>query len=206
MKLLIATSNPHKLDEMRAIFGAAGIEIEGLGDIGGGPFAEPVEDGDTFEANAQIKAVAYARMTGRVCLADDSGLEVDALDGAPGVHSAYYAGHEGTRAQRDARNNAKLLAALEGVSDERRSARFVCCMCVADPSGRILASSRGHFAGRIGRSARGGNGFGYDPLLTLEDGRSSAELSTAEKNARSHRAAAAREIVPALAAVFGAGR
>lgn len=205
MNLLIATSNPHKLEEMREIFGAAGIEIEGLADISGGPFPEPQEDGETFEANARLKALAYARMTGRVCLADDSGLEVDALGGAPGVHSAYYAGHEGTRAQRDARNNAKLLTALADVSDEKRAARFVCCMCVADPKGAILATGRGHFAGRIGRGARGGNGFGYDPLLVLEDGRSSAELSSQEKNARSHRGAAARAIAPALAAALALG-
>lgn len=199
MKLLIATSNPHKLDEMRDIFGAAGIEIESLADIPGGPFPEPVEDGDTFEANAKIKALAYARMTGRICLADDSGLEVDALGGAPGIHSAYYAGHDGPRAQRDARNNAKLLAALEHVPDAQRTARFVCCMCVADPAGNIIATSRGHFPGRIGRTPRGENGFGYDPLLTLDDGRSSAQLTPEEKNARSHRAAAAKAIAPALA-------
>lgn len=205
MKLLVATSNPHKLDEKRDIFGAVGIEIESLADIAGGPFEEPVEDGETFEANARIKAVAYARMTGRACLADDSGLEVDALGGAPGIHSAYYAGHEGSRAERDARNNAKLLAAIERVPEEQRTARFVCCMCAADPKGSILATSRGHFAGRIARGPRGNNGFGYDPLLLLEDGRTSAELSTPEKNARSHRAAAARAIAPDLRAML-AGR
>ncbi len=196
MNLLIATSNPHKLDEMREIFAACDIAISSLADIAGGPFPEPDENGDTFEATAQIKALAYAHITGRTCLADDSGLEVDALGGAPGVHSAYYAGHEGPRAERDARNNAKLLAALEGVPDDRRTARFVCCMCIADPRGAILATSRGHFPGRIGHKPRGVNGFGYDPLLVLEDGRTSAELPTQEKNARSHRAAAARAIAP----------
>lgn len=203
MELLVATSNPHKLDEMRGIFGAIGVEMVSLADIPGGPFAEPEEPGATCEENALIKARAYARMTGRVCLADDSGLEVDALGGAPGVHSAHYAGSEGTRAQRDARNNAKLLRELEGVPDEMRTARFVCCMCAADPQGAVLATSRGEFAGRIGREARGVNGFGYDPLLVLADGRTSAELAPAEKNAQSHRGAAARAMARALALALG---
>lgn len=201
-EVLAATGNPHKLDELRAIFAGAGLRVIGLGDVAGGPFPEPVEDGGTFEANARIKALAYARLTGRLCLADDSGLEVDALGGAPGVHSAYYAGTEGTRPERDARNNAKLLAALAGVPAAQRGARFVCCMCVAGPDGRVLAETRGEFAGTIAQSPRGNNGFGYDPLLVLDDGRSSAELSEAEKNGRSHRGAAARLMAPRLAALL----
>ena len=196
--LLAATSNPHKLDELRAIFEPLGIRVLGLADVPGGPFPEPVEDGETFEANARLKAVAYARLTGRICLADDSGLEVDALNGTPGVHSAYYAGASGARAERDARNNAKLLAALDRVPDDRRGARFVCCMCLADPGGNVLAVSRGTYEGRIAHSPRGTNGFGYDPLLILPDGRTSAELSEHEKNACSHRGAAARAIVSGL--------
>lgn len=198
MGLLAATSNPHKLAELRAIFAPVGVCVLGLDEVPGGPFAEPDENGDTFEANARIKAIAYARMTGRVCLADDSGLEVDAMRGEPGVHSAYYAGREGTRAERDARNNAKLLGALRNVPDHQRSARFVCAMCLADPDGRVLAESRGTFEGRIGHSERGANGFGYDPLLMLADGRSSAELSPNEKNSLSHRGAAARDMLPTL--------
>ena len=112
MKLLVATSNPHKLEEIAAVLTPLGVEVIGLGDLDGPPPPEPVEDGDTFEANARIKAIAYARATGRSCLADDSGLEVDALDGAPGVHSARYAGVGATRDERDAANNSKLLAAL----------------------------------------------------------------------------------------------
>ncbi|PKN44285.1 MAG: non-canonical purine NTP pyrophosphatase, RdgB/HAM1 family [Deltaproteobacteria bacterium HGW-Deltaproteobacteria-17] len=202
-ELLAATSNPHKLHELRAIFAPLGVGVLGLGDIPGGPFAEPIEDGGSFESNARIKAVAYARMTGRVCVADDSGLEVLALGGAPGVDSAYYAGRDGTRAQRDARNNAKLLAALAGVPEEQRTARFVCSMCAADPDGSVLATSRGEFTGRIGFEARGVNGFGYDPLFVTSDGRTSAELSDAEKNARSHRGAAARAMAPILAPTPG---
>jgi XTP/dITP diphosphohydrolase len=203
MDLLAATSNPHKLDELRAIFAPLGVRVLGLNDVPGGPFTEPDEHGATFEENARIKAIAYARMTGRTCLADDSGLEVDALGGAPGVHSAYYAGHEGTRSERDARNNAKLLAALIDVPAEKRGARFVCCMCLADPAGNILAESRGTYEGRIGLAPRGANGFGYDPLLMLPDGRSSAELSEEEKNARSHRGAAARSMAQSLIARRG---
>jgi XTP/dITP diphosphohydrolase len=192
LHLLFATSNPHKLKEVRPIFSAAGIEVVGL-DALERIVDEPVEDGETFEDNARIKAVAYARATGLRCLAEDSGLSVDALDGAPGVWSARYAGEEGTRSERDRRNNEKLLTALSGVPANERSARFVCAMCVADPDGRIVAESSGTYAGVIAESARGEGGFGYDPLLFLPDvGRTSAELSPEEKNARSHRGAAAR--------------
>lgn len=203
-ELLAATSNPHKLHELRAIFAPLGWRVLSLDDVrapgpGGEPaFPEPAEDGDTFEANATKKALAYARMTERACLADDSGLEVDALGGAPGVHSAYYAGIGANRAERDAANNARLLRELDNVPSERRSARFVCVMALAKPEARsphgahLLHLARGEFAGTIGRSARGTNGFGYDPLLITSDGRTSAELSDEEKNARSHRGAAAR--------------
>ena len=203
-EVLVATTNAKKLEEVRSIFAPLGLRAIGLADVPGGRgVAEPVEDGATFEANARIKALHYARATGRVCLADDSGLEVDALGGEPGVHSAYYAhgleeGPRVSREERDPANNAKLLRALEGVAERDRAARFVCAMCVADPAGNVLAESRGEFEGRIGDAARGTNGFGYDPLLVIEDGRTSAELSPQEKNARSHRGAAARGIAGAL--------
>lgn len=206
MILLAATSNPHKLHELRAIFAPAGVEILSLADVAppGQSYPEPAEDGDTFEANATKKAIAYARMTARLCLADDSGLEVDALGGAPGVHSAYWAGAGGSRAERDAANNAKLLGALRALPAERRSARFVCVMCLAQPEAhspegaRVLALARGEFPGRITATPRGANGFGYDPLFQLEDGRTSAELSEAEKNALAHRGAAARAMLARL--------
>jgi len=201
MQLLIATSNPHKLDELRAIFAPLGIEAIGLHEIEG-TFPEPDEPGDTFEENARIKALAYARMTGRICLADDSGLEVDALAGAPGVHSAYYGGKDGPRSVRDPRNNARLLRELADVPHNQRTARFVCCMCIAHPDGRILATSRGTFPGIIATEPRGSSGFGYDPLLLLDDGRTAAELSEAEKNARSHRGNAAREIGKHIARII----
>lgn len=193
--LVIATSNPHKVEEIGAVLGQLGIECLPLGDAG---VPEPKEDGATFEENARIKARAYAKALGRTVLADDSGLEVDALGGAPGVHSAYYAGVGATRAERDAANNARLLRELAGVPDAKRSARFVCVLCIARPDGTILAESRGAFEGVIGHTPRGTNGFGYDPLLVLHDGRTSAELSSDEKNARSHRGNALRALVPKL--------
>ncbi|MFM7133281.1 MAG: RdgB/HAM1 family non-canonical purine NTP pyrophosphatase [Planctomycetota bacterium] len=194
-KLIVATTNPHKVEEISAVLGPLGIECVPLPDAG---IPEPVEDGATFEANARIKARAYAKALGAMVLADDSGLEVDALGGAPGVHSAYYAGTGANRAERDAANNARLLRELEGVPDGQRGARFVCVLCIARPDGAIEAEARGHFEGRIGHAPRGTNGFGYDPLLVLDDGRTSAELSPAEKNARSHRGNALRVLVPKL--------
>lgn len=192
MQLLFATSNPHKLDEVRAVLRPVGIDVIGLDQLDDLP-PEPVEDAETFAGNARIKAVAYANATGRPCLADDSGLEVDALNGAPGVISARYAGADGPRAERDAANNAKLLAELDGVPPDGRTARFVCCMCLVDAGGNVLAETRGTFDGRIGHEPRGESGFGYDPLLELPElGRTVAELSAGEKNERSHRGQAAR--------------
>ncbi|MAB84044.1 MAG: non-canonical purine NTP pyrophosphatase [Phycisphaerae bacterium] len=197
-RILLATSNPHKLDEVRAVLGPLGFEVSSLDDVPGS-HPEPVEDADTFEGNARIKAVEYARSTSLRCLADDSGLEVDALHGAPGVHSARYAGVDGDRADRDGANNDKLLAALADVPDELRSARFVCCMCLADPDGSIVAETRGTFDGTVIRTPAGENGFGYDPLLFIPElGCTSAELPPHEKNARSHRGDATRKMAERL--------
>ncbi len=196
MLIVAATGNPHKLDELRAILGPMlarkGIEFCGLDRFSTAP-PEPDESGTTFAANARIKAVAYARAIKEICLADDSGLEVDALNGEPGVHSAHWAGTAGSRAERDARNNAKLLDRIAGVKHECRSARFTCAMCLATPSGAILHESRGTFAGVITDTPRGAHGFGYDPFLWIPElSLTSAELPPHEKNARSHRGAAAR--------------
>jgi len=198
MQILLATGNPHKLDEVLAILAPLGIDVVGLDSLGTMP-PEPVEDAETFAGNARLKARGYAAATERRCLADDSGLAVDALDGAPGVRSARYAGTESTRDERDQANNAKLLLALRDIPPDLRTARFVCCMCVADPNGTIVAESRGTFDGVITTAPRGTNGFGYDPLLELEDGRTSAELEPDEKNRRSHRGQATL----ALAAMLG---
>jgi XTP/dITP diphosphohydrolase len=196
VELLFASSNPSKVAEVRAIMAPLGIVVVGLAEAGpAARLPEPVEDGDTFADNARIKAVYYARAAGRWALADDSGLEVDALGGEPGVRSARYAGTGRSRAERDAANNRKLLAALNAVPDEKRRARFVCAMCLADPEGRVVAETRGTVEGVIGREPRGDNGFGYDPLFELPHlGRTSAELPAEQKNALSHRGDAARRM------------
>ena len=205
MRLLLASSNPHKIQEVRAIMRPHGIEVIGLDALRDQP-PEAVEDGRTFQDNARIKAVHYAKATGRLCLADDSGLEVDALGGEPGVRSARYVGASGTRAERDAANNTKLLAQLRGVPTERRTARFVCAMCLADKNGTVIAETRGAFEGVIADTPRGSNGFGYDPLLYLPDvGCTSAQLTPHQKNARSHRGEAARKMAEKVAQLQSVG-
>jgi XTP/dITP diphosphohydrolase len=199
MQLLFATSNPHKIAEVAAILAPHGVEVIGL-DALEDPPAEPVEDGRTLQDNARIKAIHYARATGRPCLADDSGLEVDALHGAPGVISARYAGAGKTRAERTAANNARLLRELEAIPPDERAARFVCAMCLADGEGKIIAESRGTLDGVIADEPRGTSGFGYDPLVYLPElGRTVAELTADEKNARSHRGEAARRMAARIA-------
>ncbi len=199
-RTLFATSNPHKLRELREILSPLGVEVLGLDQVGG-DVPEPVEDGDTFEANAQKKAVGYAAALGLPCLAEDSGLEVDALGGAPGVHSARYSGVEGDRDTRDAANNEKLLAAMKDVPDGERAARFVAAICLVDATGAVLFETRGTYEGQITFTPAGDNGFGYDPLLFLPDvDKTSAELTSEEKHARSHRGVAARALAAWLEA------
>lgn len=188
---VLATHNAHKVDELRRILG------ERLGDhelIGyDGP--EPVEDGDTFEANALLKARAAYAHSGMPAIADDSGIAVAALDGAPGIFSARYAG---TGDSGD--NNALLLANLEGVTD--RAADFVCVAALVDGDTEIVV--RGTWPGRVLEKASGAHGFGYDPIFQ-PDGLdvSSAELTPDEKNAISHRARAFGELVEKLRAIYG---
>ncbi|HEY6881003.1 MAG TPA: RdgB/HAM1 family non-canonical purine NTP pyrophosphatase [Polyangiales bacterium] len=201
MKLLVATSNPNKVRELSEVLGPLGISVMGLHELST-QIPEPEEDADTFEGNARIKALAYAAALNMACVAEDSGLEVDALGGAPGVYSARYAGVGGTREEKDRANNDKLLRELAGVAD--RSARFVCALCMVDAQGEVLFETRGTYEGAIVRGTpddppRGANGFGYDPLLYLPDvGKTSAELAPAEKNARSHRGRAARALAAFL--------
>ena len=191
--LLIATTNPGKLREIEAVFAGLPLQFEDLRQYPDLPAA--VEDADTFMANAEKKALYYAEQTGLTALADDSGLEVDALGGAPGVLSARYAGKHGD----DAANNAKLVAALAGVPAERRTARFRCAIAVADVD-RILASSSGTIEGSIIDTPRGTNGFGYDPHFLLPQlGMTTAELEPEKKNRISHRGQALRAIAPTLA-------
>ncbi len=200
-EIVVASGNPHKVEEIRAILGPCGFRVLALSDVGGGSIPEPIEDGDSFAANARIKAVAYARALRSTVIADDSGLEVDALGGAPGIFSARWAGLGSTRTERDAANNAKLVAAMAAVPDGRRTARFLCAMCLCDSSGTVLAETTGAFEGTIARAPAGAHGFGYDPFLLVDGGtRSSAELLPEEKNARSHRGAAARAMARVIEA------
>ncbi len=195
--ILFATSNPHKLTEVAAILGALNLHVGGL--IGeAAQLPEPIENGATFEANAEIKARYYAHATGHPVLADDSGLVVDALNGAPGVHSARYCGLSGRREVVDPANNAKLLRELEQFDEHHRTARFVCAMVLCDRDG-VIATASGTVEGHILRTPRGPHGFGYDPLFFIRAlGKTTAELSPEEKNKISHRGQAARQLVEKL--------
>lgn len=193
-KILFATSNPHKIDEVAAILAPEGWEVVGL-DTVDKQIDEPVEDQPTFEGNASLKAMYYARHTGEICLADDSGLEVDALDGQPGVHSARFAGVTGPRERVDAANNDKLVARLKHVEESRRTGRFVCAMALSDGE-RTLAHTRGEVAGKLLLEPRGENGFGYDPYFFVPElGCTTAELSQEGKNQISHRGRATRQLL-----------
>ncbi|MEO8179739.1 MAG: RdgB/HAM1 family non-canonical purine NTP pyrophosphatase [Deltaproteobacteria bacterium] len=197
-RVILATSNPHKVEEARAILAPLGIEVQSLADLGC-TLPEPEEDGATFEDNARLKARYYAQHLGATCLAEDSGLEVDALGGAPGVHSARYADAQGSRRERDRANNERLLREMRDVPTAQRSARFVCALVLAEPTGRIVAEARGTYAGVIAEQPHGEHGFGYDPLLFLPDrGCTSAELTPSEKHARSHRGTALRQLAARL--------
>lgn len=178
LSLFLATANTHKAREIRDALGETGWEITTAP-----PEATDVDETeDSFEANARLKAMTVAQAVGAVALADDSGLEVDALDGAPGVQSRRWAGPDATDGDRIHR----LLDALRYTPDEQRSARFVCAACIAGPDG-VLWEGRGTVEGMIGRIPAGENGFGYDPVFLLSDGRTMAQLSSDEKNAISHR-------------------
>ncbi len=187
--VVLATRNKGKIAELSALLEGFHLEVRGLDSFP--EIGEIVEDGETFEANAEKKARAVAEATGLVAVADDSGLEVDALDGAPGVHSARYSDPGAT----DERNNEKLLAAMHGLPGEQRSCRFRCVMLAYAPGGEKLTAS-GAWEGRVAVAPRGEGGFGYDPLFVdLESGRHAAELTREEKNARSHRGKALRALL-----------
>ena len=199
-QMVVATGNPGKVREIRAVLGDLPVEVLSLDALA--PVPEPVEDGRTFAENARLKASYYARRTGLWCLADDSGLAVDALDGQPGICSARYAAdacdRRANRQTIDAANNAKLLRELEPVPDEQRTARFICHLALADPHG-VLLESCGVIEGRIGHEPAGENGFGYDPLFYVgELGCTTAQLSPERKNEVSHRGQAVRAFRPML--------
>jgi XTP/dITP diphosphohydrolase len=184
-KLLVATTNPGKIREYRSLFGDLGYQIVTLAEEGIHEVA--TEPGNSYEQNAQLKAAAYARLTRLTTIADDSGLEVDALNGEPGIHSARFAGEDAT----DADRIRVLLARLANVPWEKRSAHFRCAIAIVTPEGESeLAHGECH--GIIAFAARGGNGFGYDPVFYLTDkDKTMAELPLETKNRVSHRAQAA---------------
>jgi XTP/dITP diphosphohydrolase len=200
-RIVVATRSAHKLRELRELLDLPGLELLSLDELG--VPGEPIEDGETFETNARIKARYAARATGLPALADDSGLEVDALDGRPGVRTRRYAGPNAT----DGQNNAKLLRELAGLPADGRGARYVCVLALATPDeaapgGLRLTSRRGTSRGRIATEPRGSGGFGYDPIFEPiaepPGGRTFGQYSAEEKHRVSHRARAARRIRPTL--------
>jgi len=190
VKLLVATSNEGKLVEIRQILAGVALDLVSLRDAG---LPAPEETGDTFHDNAAQKATTCARQSGLWTLADDSGLCVDALDGAPGVHSARYA-------PTDSERRSKLLAALEGIPQPRRGAHFFCAVALSPPDGGRVLRAEGRVDGSIALAPRGAHGFGYDPLFLPAEtpGKTLAELGPEEKNRLSHRGRALQNLRPPL--------
>ena len=193
LTIVLGTHNRKKGEELDALLRSAGVTVETLATYS--EAIEVVEDGDTFLHNARKKAVEQARHLGRWVLGEDSGLMVDALDGAPGVFSARFSGPEAT----DDSNNRLLIERLDGVPTERRGAGYVCQMVLADPDGEVRAEARGTCRGRITTEPHGTGGFGYDPLFELlEYHRTFGQMGPAAKSALSHRARAAARLLPQL--------
>ncbi len=190
--IVIATGNPHKFRELTRLLRLPGIRWHSLAEF---PKVPPVhENGKTFDANAVKKSRAVARATGLLALADDSGIEVTALGGAPGVTSARFAGPHGD----DRANNEKLLRLMEGVPSKRRGARYRCSLALASPS-RVVAITHGSWAGRLAATPKGQGGFGYDPVVMIPRLRKTvAQLPKRVKRRFSHRAVAARRLLPIL--------
>lgn len=198
--IVLATRNPGKVRELRNALANLPVEIVELAPSGTLP--APAEDGATFAENARAKGLYYARATGKWALAEDSGLAVDALDGAPGVRSARYAcddcAPEADRSAIDRANNARVLAELQGVPETQRTARFVCHLVLADAE-RVLIETFDMLEGQIARSPAGENGFGYDPIFYVPALRcTTAQLSTEQKNQISHRGKAVRHFASLL--------
>ncbi len=197
MEIVLATRNRKKVEEIRRITQGLAVTVLSLEDFPGCP--ETVEDRDSFEGNASKKALEVARFTGKPALSDDSGLEVDALGGAPGVHSAYYA--PDAKSGNDPKNYLRLLRELGSAPEGKRSGRFVCCIALAFPDGRI-ETFFGRAEGRIAHEPRGGQGFGYDPVfLPGGSDRTFAEMTAEEKDGLSHRGKALRKLAEFLRGV-----
>jgi XTP/dITP diphosphohydrolase len=203
VRLLVASDNRKKRAELEALLAPLGLEVVTPADLGGLPPVD--EDQPTFAGNAAKKAASAARASGLWALADDSGLEVDALGGQPGVRSARFSGRHGD----DAANNALLLERLAGLPPERRGARFVCALALARPDGSLALEVEGSVGGRILEAPRGRGGFGYDPLFLFteegfdETGRPFAELEPAQKARVSHRGRALRRLAERLPEALG---
>lgn len=193
-RIVFATGNAGKMREIREILSDLELEVVSMKEIG---IDIPIEeDGITFEENALIKARAVARQCGEIVLADDSGLEVDYLNGEPGIHSARYMGEETPYSVK----NANIISRLEGIPDEKRTARFACAIAAVFPDGQEMVTS-GEIKGRIDYEEKGKNGFGYDPIFYVpEFGKTTAELSDEEKNSISHRGRALRKMKEKLKA------
>ncbi|MDE6907369.1 MAG: XTP/dITP diphosphatase [Lachnospiraceae bacterium] len=199
-RIIFATGNEGKMKEIRAILADLGVPVLSMKEAG--ITAEIVEDGKSFEENADIKARTIMELTGDVVLADDSGLEIDWLNGEPGIYSARYMGEDTSYDIK----NSHLIQLLDGVPQEQRTARFVCVISAAFPDGRIL-HGRGTIEGMIGYEIKGENGFGYDPIFYLpEYGCTTAELPPEKKNELSHRGKALREIKMKLRDTADKGR
>jgi XTP/dITP diphosphohydrolase len=191
-RVVVATRNPGKVAELRRILEPYDVDLVDLGDFPAAP--DVAETGDSFAANALLKAHAIAEATGLVAVADDSGLAVDALNGMPGIFSARWSGRHGD----DEANLELVLAQLTDVPDERRGAAFICAAAAASPDGDELVVE-GRMSGSLIRRPRGSNGFGYDPVFVpVDDGRTTAEMSAADKDAISHRGQAFRALAPRL--------
>jgi XTP/dITP diphosphohydrolase len=195
-KILVATTNPGKIAELKAMLDFD-VDLLGLADFQG--IAEIKEDGKTFARNARKKALGYAKTTGLWTIADDSGLVVDALGGEPAVKSARFSGKkEKDRKLLDHKNMAKVLDLLQNTPKEKRTARFVCCLCLASPE-KVLIEAEGRLEGLIAEEEVGQNGFGYDPIFFVPQlDKTVAQLTREEKNAISHRGNAIRKLKPLL--------
>ncbi len=199
-RIIFATKNKGKLKEINALLAEMNLLVLSMEEAG--IVTDVVEDGTTFEENAKKKAIEIMKISNEITLADDSGLEVDYLEGAPGIYSARYMGEDTPYSVK----NQHILSLLEGVSDEKRTARFICVIAAAFPDGRVFAV-RGTIEGVIAKEIKGQNGFGYDPIFYIPElGFTTAELSQADKNAISHRGKALRQMKEILYRELGAAK